>query len=194
MSVHGTVNLGAAGVTGTAAQFFGVAGSYIAVAHGASLAVPTGSVHLSFNAAPLPVNTFQTLLFKGATGTAVGDVEIGLYGNRLYAFVDNGTASALLLFPTQVLTVDTWYTVELRFGVGGAALLIDGVLEAAGANAYTGGLQTNTDALALGAKVVGASVTRTFSGVLDEVRLTVPTLEATDTLDFSGFDSGAGTG
>ena len=142
---------GASGVAGgTAALFDGAAGSYIAAAHDAALQMASGSIALRSTRRSLSANTFQTLLSKGASGFAAGGVEIGVFGNRCSPTWTT-VRRQLLLFPTQSCSSDTWYAVELRFGAGGLQLLLDGVVLAS--NAYSGGLQTNTNPLVLGATV-----------------------------------------
>ena len=63
--------------------------------------------------------------------------------------MDNGTATALLLFPTQVLQVDRGTRLSCALVRAVWQLLLDGVVLARQC-ATTAGLQTNTNPIVLG--------------------------------------------
>jgi hypothetical protein len=160
----------------TGADFHDTRQEYIAVAHDAAFEVAEGTIQLWFNTRD--AYDRQTLFAKDQNGSSNGlriylddrDLKVRLeVGGSVRSIDTDGTSH------NNPVSSNTWYQLTFTFGAGGMKLYLDGVL--VGANAYSGGLAGNREAIVIGGSNGGntssnlsrLSISEPFDGHIDEV-------------------------
>jgi hypothetical protein len=119
---------------------------FIRVAHDAAFEVANGTVQLWFD--PRTTSGKQALFAKDADGSgAGGHLEIRLDGERIEVRLQ-GAGATHLIRTDRIVTRGEWHHLAFTFGADGMKLYLDGVL--VGTNAFTGGLQSNREAIVIG--------------------------------------------
>jgi hypothetical protein len=148
---------------------------FIGVAHDAAFEVADGTVQLWFD--PRTTVGKQVLFAKDADGSGTGGhLEIRLDGERIEVRLQ-GAGATHLIRTDRLVTRGEWQHLAFTFGADGMKLYLDGVL--VGTNAFTGGLQSNREAIVIGgsnrddrggfADLCRPRVMDPFNGHIDEV-------------------------
>jgi hypothetical protein len=120
----------------TAGQFDGI-DDFAEVPHSDTLMLDQGTISFAFKANDLDGS--QGLLSKDSSGYDTGGhFSIRLKGDQLQFRIQSVDESYLLAAPGGAVSAESWHTVTVNWGGNGAALYLDGILQAT--NTYTGGL------------------------------------------------------
>ena len=182
------VKVGAAGVHSddTAAAFDGE-NDYLEVPHSPAFALDSGTLQLWFN--PDTATTTQTLFSKdadrfGTGGHLSGWLEDDQVIVRLQSEGESYTIKA------GTVSAGSWTHLAFRWGEGGMALYLDGVL--VGSDDYTGGLAGNSESLVFGASQRRSSELSTenledfFAGRIDQISIHDHALTAAEIAALAG--------